>query len=175
VPEGFRETIMRWGLWCCRVLLFERDHDGGFRAPHAYPAEAVASFNTHDLPSYQGWLTAHDLHVKRGLGLDPGENDDQRAQSQHRLRTALAEHASHHAADDAAAMAAFLGATPSRLAVIALDDVLGMRDQVNIPGTTTEHPNWRRKLSATIEELADDEGLRRVAEAFAEAGRAISR
>ena len=28
-------------------------------------------------------------------------------------------------------------------------------EQVNIPGTTTEHPNWRRKLAVDLEELPD--------------------
>ena len=68
-------------------------------------------------------------------------------------------------------MAAFLAVTPSRLAVIALDDILGVRDQINIPGTVAQHPNWRRKLPVAIEDLAGHDGLARVAQAFAQAGR----
>ncbi len=54
VPEGFRETLSHWGLWTYRVMLFEREHDGGFRSPEHYPAEAVATFSTHDLADLQG-------------------------------------------------------------------------------------------------------------------------
>ena len=61
------------------VMLFEREGDGRFRPPEAYPAEALATFNTHDLPSLRGWLDAHDLRTKRDLGLDPGESDEARA------------------------------------------------------------------------------------------------
>ena len=50
-----------------------------FRPPEAYPAEALATFNTHDLPSFRGWLRGHDLRVKRAIGLDPGETDELRA------------------------------------------------------------------------------------------------
>jgi 4-alpha-glucanotransferase len=174
VPDGFRDTIMRWGLWCYRVMLFERDGEGRFRPPESYPEQAVATFGTHDLPTFQGWLASHDLRVKRALGLDPGENDEARAWARQCLRTILGERAPGYAADDIAAIACFLAAVPSRLAVIALDDVLGVRDQVNIPSTVAEHPNWRRKLPVAIEDLDKHDGLRRVAQAFAQAGRAIS-
>ncbi len=79
VPEGFRDTLARFGVWGYRVMLFERDQSGSFKPPETYPAEALAAFNTHDLPTLRGWLTGHDLRVKRGLGLDPGETDEQRA------------------------------------------------------------------------------------------------
>ena len=40
--------------------------------------------------------------------------------------------------------------------LVQLEDVLGMRDQVNFPGTTSEHPNWRRKLQLAIDRWAED-------------------
>ena len=174
VPEGFREVLARWGLWTYRVMLFEREGDGRFRPPESYPAGAVATFNTHDLPTFRGWLEGYDLRVKRDIGLDPGESDEARAWAQQMLRAILAERASAYAADDIAAVASFLGATPSRLVVIALDDVLGVRDQINIPGTVDQHPNWRRKLPVALEELERHDGFERLARVFAECGRNIA-
>ena len=78
VPEGFRETLARWGLWRYLVMLFEREARWPLPSAGGYPAEALATFNTHDLPSLRGWLDAHDLRTKRGLGLDPGESDEAR-------------------------------------------------------------------------------------------------
>ena len=75
--------------------------------------------------------------------------------------------------DDIAGVAAFLAATPSRLVVLALDDILDVRDQINIPGTVEQHPNWRRKLPVALDDLAAHDGLRRVADAFAQAGRSF--
>jgi 4-alpha-glucanotransferase len=175
VPQGFRETLARWGLWTYRVMLFERERDGHFLPPEAYPLEAVASFNTHDLPSFRGWLQSHDLHVKQRLGLDPGESDEARARAQQMLRAALIERVPGHATNDVAAIASFLAATPSRLVVISLEDILGEIEQVNIPGTTDQHPNWRRKLTVAIDDFERNGELKRVAQAFAEAGRACWR
>jgi 4-alpha-glucanotransferase len=48
-----------------------------------------------------------------------------------------------------------LARTPSRLFVVQAEDLTGMLDQVNIPGTVVEHPNWRRKLAVDLAALAD--------------------
>jgi 4-alpha-glucanotransferase len=171
VPEGFRDTLSRWGLWTYRVMLFEREGDGRFRRPEWYPVEALATFNTHDLPSFRGWMESHDLRVKRGIGVDPGESDEARSWAQHMLRSVLGERAAPHPPDTIAAVAAFLGATPTRLVVIALEDILGEIDQINIPATVDEHPNWQRRLRVPLEELEGHHDLKRVADVFAQTGR----
>ena len=96
VPEGFRDTLARYGIWGYRVMLFERDQSGSFRPPETYPADALAAFNTHDLPTLRGWLTGHDLRVKRGLGLDPGETDEQRREAWDKLRWFIGERAGEY-------------------------------------------------------------------------------
>ena len=50
-------------------------------------------------------------------------------------------------------MHAFLAATPSKLMVVQLEDALGELEQANLPGTTDEHPNWRRKYRAQLEDF----------------------
>jgi 4-alpha-glucanotransferase len=171
VPEGFREKLSCWGLWTYRVMIFEREHDGRFRPPEAYPADALATFNTHDLPTFRGWLAGADLLAKQAIGIDAGETNEARGRSHEALRWIFAERAQEHAHDDFTAAAAFLAQTPCRLVTVALDDVLDMIEQINIPGTIDQHPNWRRKLPVDIEDLTIHSGLQKVAEAFAKAGR----
>jgi 4-alpha-glucanotransferase len=169
VPEGFRETLADWGIWSYKVMVFEREHDGRFRAPEAYRAEALATFNTHDLATFAGWATDHDLRVKRGIGIDPGESEPDRDRARAALLQALGI---ADAADaDFPAVAAYLARSPSRLVVVAMEDVLGLLDQPNIPGTVHEHPNWRRRLPITLEALARGKRLAGLAEIMAAAGR----
>src|SRR5205807_1650503 len=78
VPEGFRETMMDWGLWSYQVMLFERSRDGSFRAPKSYREDALVTFATHDLPTFSGWLADSDLELRRNLGLAAGETRRQR-------------------------------------------------------------------------------------------------
>jgi 4-alpha-glucanotransferase len=48
----------------------------------------------------------------------------------------------------------YLARSSSVLVALQIDDLLGMTDPVNVPGTDAEYPNWRRKLTASIEDIA---------------------
>src|SRR5262245_49855478 len=60
VPENFRGTMHAWGVWSYLVMLFEREADGSFKPAQMYRESALAAFGTHDLPTYSGWMSAHD-------------------------------------------------------------------------------------------------------------------
>jgi len=151
VPEGFRDQIADWGIWSYLVMMFERDDAGSFRSIDHYLTNALVTFNTHDLSTYAGWRSFGDLKLKRSLGIDPGESDDARWHALAMLDEVLR----HHAIDrnDLCSVANFLARTKSRLLAVSLEDLLGVVDQPNIPGTVDEHPNWRRRLPVPIEEM----------------------
>jgi 4-alpha-glucanotransferase len=151
VPEGFRAKTADWGIWSYQVMMFERDEHGSFRGIDHYTPNALVTFNTHDLSTYAGWRSFSDLVLKRSLGIDPGESDDARWHALTRLSDILR----HHGIDrhDLYAVAGFLARTKSRLLAISLEDLLGVVDQPNIPGTVNEHPNWRRRLPLAVEAI----------------------
>jgi 4-alpha-glucanotransferase len=152
VPEGFREQMADWGIWSYLVMMFERDDNGAFRGIDRYAANALVTFNTHDLSTYAGWRCFSDLKLKRSIGIDPGESDDARWHALAMLSDVLR----HHAIDDhdLYAVAGFLARTKSRLLTISLEDLLGVIDQPNIPGTVDEHPNWRQRLPIALDAMA---------------------
>ena len=47
--------------------------------------------------------------------------------------------------------------------LVQLEDVLAEVEQANLPGTTDAHPNWRRRLSRSLEEIDRGVELSRVA------------
>ncbi|MFL6840095.1 MAG: 4-alpha-glucanotransferase [Bradyrhizobium sp.] len=152
VPEGFRAQMADWGIWSYLVMMFERDDHGSFRGIDHYSANALVTFNTHDLSTYAGWRSFSDLKLKRSLGIDPGESDDARWHALNMLDDVLRHHAIER--HDLYSVASFLSRTKSRLFAISLEDLLGLIDQPNIPGTVYEHPNWRRRLPVSIEQIA---------------------
>ena len=174
VPDEARRQLAQLGALSCRLLYFERRHDGEFRPGAEYPPEALVAVGSHDLPTLAGWWAGRDLEWWRDLGLCPaGEPYErrraERARDRLRLVQALqregllspdpgAEAVAAQPLDPAVAEAAqaFLAASPAQVMMVQLEDVLGVAEQANLPGTTEAHPNWRRKLPATLEALRED-------------------
>jgi 4-alpha-glucanotransferase len=178
VPDGFRERLRRACVLSYRLLEFEQD-DERFFAPQEYPELALVSTGTHDLPSIGAYWTAHDVDVRAELGLFEDEaaaalEREERAKKRVRLLAALRSaglpEADVRRFDDAAARPddretlaeialwanRFLARSPSRLLMVQLEDLLGDVEPINIPATTDEHPNWRRRTSIALEDLATD-------------------
>ncbi|AKM32290.1 4-alpha-glucanotransferase [Pandoraea faecigallinarum] len=47
----------------------------------------------------------------------------------------------------------FVALAPSALVLLPIADAIGAQEADNLPGTTTEHPNWRRRLRAPADAL----------------------
>lgn len=152
VPEGFRERLGACGIWSYRVMIFERHSDGSFKRPDDYDPHALVTFSTHDLPTFAGWKTGHDLATKLALGMDPGETEEQRRTALSHIRDIVSRRNSDEIGFNG--ILRFLDQTRSRILAIALDDLQCVTDQPNIPGTIDQHPNWRRKLPVGIEAFA---------------------
>jgi len=152
VPPGFREQMNGWGIWSYLVMMFETDDQGVFRNADYYRPDALVTFNTHDLSTYAGWRSFSDLKTKRSLGIDPGETDEGRWHALGQLDDVLRRHDIHH--NDFYSVVSFMARTRSRMLAVSMEDLLGIVEQPNIPGTVYEHPNWKRRLPVSIEHLA---------------------
>ena len=179
VPVGFRERMAEANILSYRVLYFEQEpKTSAFLPPSAYPTPAVAVIGSHDLPTLRGWWEGRDLDLKERLGLfpQPGEAARQRQareRDQLQLLRALrregllpADGGEPDIPTLARAAHAFLARTPSLLAMAQIDDLTDEADPVNVPATSDEHPNWRRRLSLTLEELAARQRFLEIAEIF---------
>ena len=132
VPEGFRERMHDARFFGCRVLQFNL---------HDNPPDSVASTGTHDLPTWAAyWRDAETgtrerlLEAFRSAGIDVTDDG----------LTALL-----------VAAYRYLARSLSRLVLLQLEDGVGSYDQVNVPGTVDEEPNWQRKLAVPLETLAE--------------------
>lgn len=179
VPEGFRERLADWGLMGCAILYFEREGDS-FTPPAHYGEDKFASLNNHDFPTLKGFWEGEDFRWREELGIGASRlHDDRNARLHDRwlmLRRLedeglLPEGVSPYAApaelsdDLAVAIHSLLARVKSSVVAVQVEDLLGLKDQPNVPGTTTEEPNWRRKLPVDIEKLFDQTLSRRILEA----------
>ncbi|KTT69400.1 4-alpha-glucanotransferase [Sphingomonas endophytica] len=162
VPPGFRDTLKQRCMLGMRVLPFERDADGGFVPPADWDETAVAMTGTHDTPTVAGWWKGRDLDWAQRLGRTPdhARRDSERTALWH----ALGKAGEPPAAAPVDAIIAHVAGAPCPLAIVPLEDLLGLEEQPNLPGTVDEHPNWRRRMDAPTEALlARREVARRIA------------
>jgi 4-alpha-glucanotransferase len=186
VPDGFRERMAQANILSYRVLFFEQNMKTGvFRQPDKYPRLAVAVASNHDLPSIRAWWLGRDIELREELQLYP---DAKEAAFQRRLRdrdrkqlrsalqaAGLVRKSAEVPAEELVRLVyAYLARSRSFAALIELGDVSGEIDPANVPGSTSQYPNWRRKLSLSLDEILGEPLLREIIQTLIQ-GRGSSR
>ena len=175
VPNEVRSALDGLEVLSCRILYFERRDGGEFKGPGEYPSRALVAATTHDLPTLAGFWEGRDLALRAELNLFPSDEVRQsqileRNRDRARLlrvleRENLLPVGITNDPDSAPAMTqplmraiqTLLARAPCKVLAIQLEDVLHQRDQVNLPGTADQHPNWRRKLTLNLEHWPQDD------------------
>jgi 4-alpha-glucanotransferase len=155
VEPEVRTRLRRRGALSYRLLWFEGP------TPEEWPKNSVAAVGTHDLPTVAGiWNLSEPDH------------------RQHRLRQRLLDviHANEGtpAIDVAVSTYAALAESKSRIVLVSLEDALGVEERPNVPGTTTEFPNWRLAVPPALEEIETGEGVLRIVDVMNAARRRTS-
>jgi 4-alpha-glucanotransferase len=153
VPGGVRRTMAAHGLLRTYAVQAELGHE-----PDPFdrvPSAAMVGMNTHDMPTFAGFW-------------DEEAAEDGRRDA---LLAALRRRG-HAVADGPGALDACLlelAGSDARALLVNLEDLWWERERQNVPGTTTEHPNWRRLARHGADELDDVPDLaprlRRIADA----------
>jgi 4-alpha-glucanotransferase len=154
IDDRIRSLMRRRGVASSAALYFEAQGEGR-RPAHAYPPHALASVNTHDLPTATGFWDGSAFALRQRLGLfrEPLTRERARMEDEQRsMLELLIDHGCLRKGDTAVrarvvAMHRFLAATPSLLVAGALWDAVGDTRQPNVPGTVDEYPNWRLPLA----------------------------
>lgn len=171
VPDDVRHALEINKILSYRILYFEKDWcHGTIRSPAEYPRYALCTAGSHDLATLRGFWQGTDLELRERLDLYPSEEfRDQQRQMRHQDRleilAALEREnliASEESDDTGAAkdlsselalsIQRYLARSQSMLLMVQLEDLLLQTNQVNMPGTIDEYPNWRGKLPANLED-----------------------
>ena len=184
VPDGFRPRLAECGMLSYHPLIFERYPDGNFRLPADVPAQSLVAVSTHDLPTLRGYWQGKDLDWRAALQLFPHEQLRQQLiterdwdrgrllwalERENLLPAGVSKNPAETAEIDRAtvlAVHAYLARTPAQIMVVQPEDIFGVMEQPNLPGTLEhQHPNWQRRLPLALEDWPAERSL----EAFAHA------
>jgi 4-alpha-glucanotransferase len=174
VPPEVPPAMRKWGVLSSKVVYFEREQDGGFKSQASYPELALASVNTHDMPTIAGFWSGRDIELRRSLGLvdekgsatGAAHRDHEKRKLLDRLREDGAMPLHEHPPLDLSGVPLvkrrihdFLCASPVTLVALSLDDLGDETEPINVPGVGTDkYPCWSRKMHKTIPEIAASAG-----------------
>jgi (1->4)-alpha-D-glucan 1-alpha-D-glucosylmutase len=195
VPDAMREALARFGVLSYKVFYFEKHWHGdhSFIQPQHYSQDALVTLTTHDLPTMIGFWSECDLQVRHALGLFSSatfeaQQRETRARDRWRILDVLRVEGLWPPADGPfangdrdeelacggdppraliEAVYRLLARCNSALLSVQIEDALGVAEQVNVPGTVSEQPNWQRKLPIDIEHWHEHDGLNALCAAIA--------
>lgn len=145
VPEYVPPSLAKLGAPGYKVLIWEKD-DAVFRDPATYPAVSVACFGTHDTEPVAAWWSGL-APEERAAALDLPVLRDMSPKPDKKFTPAL----------HAALLRLICGAN-SELVLLLIQDLLGVRDRINVPGTVGAD-NWTYRLPKPIEQMAADRAV----------------
>ena len=165
VPKEVPAALKKWGILSSKVLYFERD-TRGFKSAMHYPTLALATANTHDMPTLAGYWNERDIDLRARVGLLPTAAEVRKAKTARakekrqllrvlRLPPPPSYDQGHFTRTLTGAVHEFLCSTPADLVGLSLDDLMGETEPVNVPGVGPDrYPSWRRRTRMTMEEVS---------------------
>jgi 4-alpha-glucanotransferase len=159
VAPWIRPYLADHGVLGTMMLWFAQQPDGTPLPPGQWRADCMATVGTHDVPTVAGFASGDQVGIRARLGLLTAPEEQERASAAALIagwRAALeaagllAAGQAGAGADDTAqltvALYGYLARTPALLLGVSLADAVGETRSQNIPGTSTEYPNWQIPL-----------------------------
>jgi 4-alpha-glucanotransferase len=180
VEPWLHDALTARGVLGTSMLWFERGQDGMPLPPAQWRRNCLATVSTHDIPPATAFLTGAQVTERAALGLLSRPEAEERAEADKALeawlgalaREGLLAPGTRPDADTfTVALYAYLARTPALLIGVNLAEAAGERRSQNMPGTTTEYPNWRLPLCGPdgspvlLEDLPSSDRIRAAARA----------
>lgn len=162
VPPEVRRSMRRHGIHRSFVLELELRADADRPLPRV-PRDAFASLGTHDTPTFAGFATGEDIEDRVRLGLlAPEDAPAVREDRARRLAAWRGRLGLEGAGEEALLHGSLrrLARSKARWVVVNLEDLWLETEPQNVPGTTVERPNWRRRAREPLEAWAGLPGVR---------------
>ncbi len=172
VPDDFRDRMARFQLMGCNIALIERDSDGRIISKDDIRELSITAFSNHDFPTLSGFWNSEDFKWRESLGIgdDPEtlkwekqRREDDKSVFLKRIGRGSAGEMSP---DLMADLQAYLADSKALAFAVQLDDLMLEPLQANVPGTTDEQPNWRRRSRFTIEEIMTNQDVDAICKAI---------
>lgn len=160
VPPEVNEAMDRHEVLGMYVVQYELQP--GSQILREPPAKSAASLNTHDMPTFRAFWESRDVDDLQRLGFFTEEQARAERERRAEIRRGMESELPHDPGRDEEATydavlrrrLEHLAASQARMVLINLEDLWGETEPQNVPGTSTERPNWQRKARLSFEEFS---------------------
>lgn len=184
-PAGFSEKMVSAEAYSFKILRFYRQNDT-FLPPKSFPYYSLIASGTHDMPSLSAYFKGLDLALAKQLGTvtEKQYKMHRRERLEEKKAFINAFCRAHYAISQKIGKITieskktpawfieniyrYLNDSGSRIVMVRLEDVFEQDEQVNMPGTCFEYPNWRHKLPVMTEDFMKDRRLIKIVDLFME-------
>ncbi|MBQ9274924.1 MAG: 4-alpha-glucanotransferase [Succinivibrio sp.] len=169
IPMELREALLECGALSYKIFFNERSYDGGFIDPKLYVPVSMAALTTHDMPTIKGWWEDRDLIDGVSLGIYTQEQCDALREERRIAKQRMFDSMHYLGSLDSSfpsdpsqvpfspqlvrALQVHVCRSSCLLYSSQLEDWIGVEKPVNVPGTMSEYPNWKRKLTMDLEDI----------------------
>jgi len=165
VPAAVRAAMDRHSVHRMHVVQFEANPDA--QPPVPDPDEpVVASLNTHDMPTFAGFWRGSEIDDQLDLALIDAAAHEHAMERRAELRRRLSRSVGGGGAVDVAVvrqrLLERLAASPARYLIVNLEDLWLEDRPQNVPGTSDERPNWKRRMRRSLDDIIHDAAIRRM-------------
>jgi 4-alpha-glucanotransferase len=165
VPAAVRRAMDRHHVQRMHVVQFEASPDSTPPVPPP-PESVVASLNTHDMPLFAGFWRGTEIDDQLDLSLIDEREHAELLHKRAQLRLSLSRSVAGGGEIDVGVarqrLLEQLSSSPARYVVVSLEDMWLEDRPQNVPGTSTERPNWQRRAARGLDAIIDDAAIRRM-------------
>ena len=179
VPKEIVSKLKNAGILSYKIFYFEFDAEGQSRDLQAYPYQAMTTLSTHDLPTINGYWRGYDFELGQKFGVYPNPQileilKRDRVKAKRQILNRLQQHKieMENGLDETLSSAVskqfvhqlqnYVSDVSSALFGFQPEDWLDMTEPVNIPGTSMQYANWRRRLTQNIEAIFADQAIQKL-------------
>ena len=177
VPQEITDSLPPARFYSSVMAVFEQEDDL-YVMPDQFKEKALAVIVCHDTPTLRGWWEEKDIDLASSLGFFSEERTANERIAREVSRNAVintlaklgelpqgidpnAEHSPAYSREIMERFSYYLALSRSQIAALQLEDCMMIDTPVNIPGTSNEYPNWKRRLTVNLEQFFEmEENLR---------------
>jgi 4-alpha-glucanotransferase len=173
------------GMYVIQYEIMEKPDDPALKPP---PERCVAGLNTHDMPPFRAFLDGADIEDRLDLGFLDTKAARSERQQRGKMKRALAAVVDRGAGRRPGGQPVppgmgatylrvlrFLARSRANIVLVNVEDLWQETRPQNVPATSAERPNWRRRVRPSLEQIRRMAGLAEVlSDVFAERSRSVS-